>query len=112
MCNKWGLCITVFNENHRNCLLHTFSPSFPLRLLYILDFRKSELKLVSFHRPYPSLETLDTALQEVDNIPAYLPNCLQLKDIVTKAKKWLHEAESLQVKCTLAEAQNDFESLT
>ncbi|XP_029007426.1 lysine (K)-specific demethylase 5Ba [Betta splendens] len=48
-------------------------------------------------RPYQNLETLDAALQEVENIPAYLPNCLQLKDIVTKAKKWLHEAESLQI---------------
>uniref|UniRef100_A0A3Q1JVE1 [histone H3]-trimethyl-L-lysine(4) demethylase n=1 Tax=Anabas testudineus TaxID=64144 RepID=A0A3Q1JVE1_ANATE len=48
-------------------------------------------------RPYHSLETLDTALQEVENIPAYLPNCLQLKDVVVKAKKWLHEAEALQL---------------
>uniref|UniRef100_A0A3B4THE0 [histone H3]-trimethyl-L-lysine(4) demethylase n=1 Tax=Seriola dumerili TaxID=41447 RepID=A0A3B4THE0_SERDU len=48
-------------------------------------------------RPYHSLETLDAALQEVENIPAYLPNCLQLKDVVTKAKKWLHEAEALQL---------------
>uniref|UniRef100_A0A3B4WMY6 [histone H3]-trimethyl-L-lysine(4) demethylase n=1 Tax=Seriola lalandi dorsalis TaxID=1841481 RepID=A0A3B4WMY6_SERLL len=48
-------------------------------------------------RPYHSLETLDAALQEVENIPAYLPNCLQLKDFVTKAKKWLHEAEALQL---------------
>lgn len=53
---------------------------------------------MSLHRPYRSLETLDAALQEVENIPAYLPNCLQLKDAVTKAKKWLHEAEALQVK--------------
>lgn len=49
-------------------------------------------------RPYHSINTLDDALQEVENIPAYLPNCLQLKDIVAKAKKWLHEAEMLQVK--------------
>ncbi|KAG7495169.1 lysine-specific demethylase 5B-B-like [Solea senegalensis] len=48
-------------------------------------------------RPYHGLETLDAALQEVENIPAYLPNCLQLKDVVTKAKKWLHEAEALQL---------------
>ena len=53
---------------------------------------------MSLHRPCHSLETLEAALQEVDNIPAYLPNCLQLKDVVTKAKKWLHEAEALQVK--------------
>ncbi|XP_017271262.1 lysine (K)-specific demethylase 5Ba [Kryptolebias marmoratus] len=48
-------------------------------------------------RPYHSIDTLDAALQEVENIPAYLPNCLQLKDVVTKAKKWLHEAEMLQL---------------
>ncbi|XP_028261559.1 lysine (K)-specific demethylase 5Ba [Parambassis ranga] len=48
-------------------------------------------------RPYHSIETLDAALQEVENIPAYLPNCLQLKDVVTKAKKWLNEAETLQL---------------
>uniref|UniRef100_A0A8C6L6W4 [histone H3]-trimethyl-L-lysine(4) demethylase n=1 Tax=Nothobranchius furzeri TaxID=105023 RepID=A0A8C6L6W4_NOTFU len=48
-------------------------------------------------RPYHSIDALDDALQEVENIPAYLPNCLQLKDVVTKAKKWLHEAEMLQL---------------
>uniref|UniRef100_A0A669DUB5 [histone H3]-trimethyl-L-lysine(4) demethylase n=1 Tax=Oreochromis niloticus TaxID=8128 RepID=A0A669DUB5_ORENI len=48
-------------------------------------------------RPYQGIETLEAALQEVENIPAYLPNCLQLKDVVTKAKKWLHEAETLQL---------------
>ncbi|XP_037346584.2 lysine (K)-specific demethylase 5Ba [Pungitius pungitius] len=48
-------------------------------------------------RPHHHLETLDAALQEVENIPAYLPNCLQLKDVFTKAKKWLHDAEALQL---------------
>ncbi|KAM7422346.1 hypothetical protein PAMA_010418 [Pampus argenteus] len=48
-------------------------------------------------RPYHGIETLNAALQEVENIPAYLPNCLQLKDVVAKAKKWLHEAEALQL---------------
>ncbi|XP_069012318.1 lysine (K)-specific demethylase 5Ba [Embiotoca jacksoni] len=48
-------------------------------------------------RPFHSIETVDAALREVENIPAYLPNCLQLKDVVTKAKKWLHEAETLQL---------------
>ncbi|KAM9859813.1 lysine (K)-specific demethylase 5Ba isoform 2-T2 [Aulostomus maculatus] len=48
-------------------------------------------------RPYHSVETLDAALQEVENIPAYLPNCLQLKDVVDKAKMWLNEAEALQL---------------
>uniref|UniRef100_A0A3P8UVK6 [histone H3]-trimethyl-L-lysine(4) demethylase n=1 Tax=Cynoglossus semilaevis TaxID=244447 RepID=A0A3P8UVK6_CYNSE len=48
-------------------------------------------------RPYHSLETLDAALNEVENIPAFLPNCLQLKDVVAKAKRWLQEAETLQL---------------
>lgn len=48
-------------------------------------------------RPYHSMETLEAALQEVENIPAYLPNCLQLQDVITKAKNWLNEAEALQV---------------
>ncbi|KAF7654696.1 hypothetical protein LDENG_00066550 [Lucifuga dentata] len=48
-------------------------------------------------RPYHRIETLETALEEVENIPAYLPNCLQLKDVVIKAKKWLHEVETLQL---------------
>lgn len=43
------------------------------------------------------METLEAALQEIENIPAYLPNCLQLQDVITKAKKWIHEAEALQV---------------
>uniref|UniRef100_A0A8C5NF69 [histone H3]-trimethyl-L-lysine(4) demethylase n=1 Tax=Gouania willdenowi TaxID=441366 RepID=A0A8C5NF69_GOUWI len=47
--------------------------------------------------PHHSLETLDGALQEVENIPAYLPNCLQLKDVINEAKKWIHEADSLQL---------------
>lgn len=58
------------------------------------------LNVISLHRPHHSIDTLDAALQEVENIPAYLPNCLQLKDVVTKAKKWLHEAETLQVSST------------
>lgn len=43
------------------------------------------------------METLETALQEIDSIPAYLPNCLQLQDVITRAKDWLNEAEALQV---------------
>ena len=37
------------------------------------------------------------ALQEVASIPAYLPNCLLLKDTVDQAKDWLQEADTLQV---------------
>uniref|UniRef100_A0A674NPU1 [histone H3]-trimethyl-L-lysine(4) demethylase n=1 Tax=Takifugu rubripes TaxID=31033 RepID=A0A674NPU1_TAKRU len=48
-------------------------------------------------RPHNSMETLEAALQEVENIPAYLPNCLQLQDVIDKAKNWLQEAEALQL---------------
>ncbi|XP_072308663.1 lysine (K)-specific demethylase 5Ba isoform X2 [Eucyclogobius newberryi] len=49
------------------------------------------------NRPFQSIEALDTALQEVENIPAFLPNCLELKDTVERAKGWLQEAEALQL---------------
>uniref|UniRef100_A0A8C9THB4 [histone H3]-trimethyl-L-lysine(4) demethylase n=1 Tax=Scleropages formosus TaxID=113540 RepID=A0A8C9THB4_SCLFO len=48
-------------------------------------------------RPHHCLEMLEAAVQEVENIPAYLPNCLQLKDAVSRAKEWLQDAENLQV---------------
>uniref|UniRef100_A0AAY4EY34 [histone H3]-trimethyl-L-lysine(4) demethylase n=1 Tax=Denticeps clupeoides TaxID=299321 RepID=A0AAY4EY34_9TELE len=47
-------------------------------------------------RPRPSLETLELAVQEVENIPAYLSNYLLLKDSVSGAKDWLKEAVALQ----------------
>uniref|UniRef100_A0A8C6UUZ9 [histone H3]-trimethyl-L-lysine(4) demethylase n=1 Tax=Neogobius melanostomus TaxID=47308 RepID=A0A8C6UUZ9_9GOBI len=43
------------------------------------------------------IEALDEALQEVDNIPAFLPNCLELKDTVERARSWVQEAEALQL---------------
>ncbi|KAG7280489.1 hypothetical protein CRUP_022018 [Coryphaenoides rupestris] len=58
--------------------------------------RLQELLTVS-EQPFHSMETLEEALQEVENIPAYLPNCMQLKDFVLKAKDWLQEVEALQV---------------
>ncbi|KTG33293.1 hypothetical protein cypCar_00011405 [Cyprinus carpio] len=47
-------------------------------------------------RPLYSIETLETAIQEVDSIPAYLPSCLQLKDCVSRAREWIMEADGLQ----------------
>uniref|UniRef100_A0A8C6US54 [histone H3]-trimethyl-L-lysine(4) demethylase n=1 Tax=Neogobius melanostomus TaxID=47308 RepID=A0A8C6US54_9GOBI len=49
------------------------------------------------NRPFQSIEALDEALQEVDNIPAFLPNCLELKDTVERARSWVQEAEALQL---------------
>jgi hypothetical protein len=48
-------------------------------------------------RPCHCVETLEAALQEVASIPAYLPNCLLLKDTVDQAKEWLQETDTLQV---------------
>uniref|UniRef100_A0A4W5KM71 [histone H3]-trimethyl-L-lysine(4) demethylase n=1 Tax=Hucho hucho TaxID=62062 RepID=A0A4W5KM71_9TELE len=48
-------------------------------------------------RPCYCVETLEAALQEVNSIPAYLPNCLLLKDTVDQAKDWLQEADTLQL---------------
>ncbi|XP_061114358.1 lysine-specific demethylase 5B-B-like isoform X2 [Conger conger] len=48
-------------------------------------------------RPPHCVETLAAAVQEVESIPAYLPNCLLLQDSVTRAREWLQEAEALQL---------------
>uniref|UniRef100_A0A667YKH1 [histone H3]-trimethyl-L-lysine(4) demethylase n=1 Tax=Myripristis murdjan TaxID=586833 RepID=A0A667YKH1_9TELE len=47
-------------------------------------------------RPPHSIETLSAAAEKVSGIPAYLPNCLLLKDTIRKAREWLQEAEDLQ----------------
>lgn len=49
------------------------------------------------HRPPHSIETLSAAAEKASGIPAYLPNCLLLKDTIRKAREWLQEAEELQV---------------
>ncbi|KAG9352857.1 hypothetical protein JZ751_017433 [Albula glossodonta] len=48
-------------------------------------------------RPRHCVETLAAAVQEMEGIPAYLPNCLLLKDSVSRAEEWLQEAEALQL---------------
>uniref|UniRef100_A0A672HS27 [histone H3]-trimethyl-L-lysine(4) demethylase n=1 Tax=Salarias fasciatus TaxID=181472 RepID=A0A672HS27_SALFA len=48
-------------------------------------------------RPPHSIETLSAAAEKVSSIPAYLPNCLLLKETIRKAQEWLQEAEELQV---------------
>ncbi|XP_075331269.1 lysine-specific demethylase 5B-B isoform X3 [Odontesthes bonariensis] len=47
-------------------------------------------------RPPHSIETLSAAAEKTSGIPAYLPNCLLLKDTIRKAREWLQEAEELQ----------------
>uniref|UniRef100_A0A8C9TUJ6 [histone H3]-trimethyl-L-lysine(4) demethylase n=1 Tax=Scleropages formosus TaxID=113540 RepID=A0A8C9TUJ6_SCLFO len=62
--------------------------------------RLQELLTVSEHwedQVHNLIRMLEAAVQEVENIPAYLPNCLQLKDAVSRAKEWLQDAENLQL---------------
>ncbi|XP_042317614.1 lysine-specific demethylase 5B isoform X1 [Sceloporus undulatus] len=47
-------------------------------------------------RPRQTLNSLDAAVKEIEEIPAYLPNGVALKDAVKKAKDWLQEVEGLQ----------------
>uniref|UniRef100_A0A3Q3JX86 [histone H3]-trimethyl-L-lysine(4) demethylase n=1 Tax=Monopterus albus TaxID=43700 RepID=A0A3Q3JX86_MONAL len=47
-------------------------------------------------RPPHSIETLSAVAEKASGIPAYLPNCLLLKDTIRKAHEWLQEAEELQ----------------
>uniref|UniRef100_A0A7N8X3L9 [histone H3]-trimethyl-L-lysine(4) demethylase n=1 Tax=Mastacembelus armatus TaxID=205130 RepID=A0A7N8X3L9_9TELE len=43
-------------------------------------------------RPPHSIETLNAVAEKASGIPAYLPNCLLLKDTIRKAREWLQEA--------------------
>uniref|UniRef100_A0A673XQF6 [histone H3]-trimethyl-L-lysine(4) demethylase n=1 Tax=Salmo trutta TaxID=8032 RepID=A0A673XQF6_SALTR len=47
-------------------------------------------------RPPLSIEALSETAEKVAGIPAYLPNCLMLKDSISRAREWLQEAEALQ----------------
>ncbi|XP_004756376.1 lysine-specific demethylase 5B isoform X3 [Mustela putorius furo] len=57
------------------------------------DKAKSLLKA----RPRHSLNSLATAVKEIEEIPAYLPNGAALKDSVQRARDWLQDVEALQV---------------
>uniref|UniRef100_A0A8C7VA81 [histone H3]-trimethyl-L-lysine(4) demethylase n=1 Tax=Oncorhynchus mykiss TaxID=8022 RepID=A0A8C7VA81_ONCMY len=58
--------------------------------------RLQELLTMSEHWEERAL-SLHLEMKEVASIPAYLPNCLLLKDTVDQAKDWLQEADTLQV---------------
>lgn len=57
-------------------------------------------------RPPHSIETLSAAAEKASVIPAYLPNCLLLKDTIRKAREWLQEAEELQARGCVLTADN------
>ncbi|XP_065554210.1 lysine-specific demethylase 5B isoform X2 [Lathamus discolor] len=48
-------------------------------------------------RPRQTLSSLVAAVKEIEEIPAYLPSGVALKDAVQKAQDWLQEVEALQV---------------
>lgn len=56
------------------------------------DKAKSLLKA----RPRNSLSSLTTAVKEIEEIPAYLPNGAVLKDSVQRARDWLRDVDALQ----------------
>ncbi|MFT7814079.1 lysine-specific demethylase 5B isoform X2, partial [Arapaima gigas] len=66
-------------------------------LLTVSEHWEDQARSLVRARPHHCLETLEAAVQEVENIPAYLPNCLLLKDLVSRAKEWLQDAENLQL---------------
>uniref|UniRef100_A0A8D0GTH0 [histone H3]-trimethyl-L-lysine(4) demethylase n=1 Tax=Sphenodon punctatus TaxID=8508 RepID=A0A8D0GTH0_SPHPU len=47
-------------------------------------------------RPRQSLSSLAAAVKEIEEIPAYLPNGIALKDAAKRAKDWIQEVEGLQ----------------
>ncbi|XP_041083440.1 lysine-specific demethylase 5B-like isoform X2 [Polyodon spathula] len=65
-------------------------------LLTVSEHWEDKAKSLIKARPHHTLETLAAAVQEVDGIPAYLPNCVVLKDSVKRAREWLLEVEALQ----------------
>uniref|UniRef100_A0A671UZ86 [histone H3]-trimethyl-L-lysine(4) demethylase n=1 Tax=Sparus aurata TaxID=8175 RepID=A0A671UZ86_SPAAU len=58
-------------------------------------------------RPPHSIETLSAAAEKASGIPAYLPNCLLLKDTIRKAREWLQEASGgkLMINKTVSSSQ-------
>ncbi|KAG8451341.1 hypothetical protein GDO86_003521 [Hymenochirus boettgeri] len=47
-------------------------------------------------RPRQPLDSLISALREIEKIPAYLPSMETLRDAVQRAQEWLQEVETLQ----------------
>ncbi|MGH0191504.1 UNVERIFIED_CONTAM: hypothetical protein FKN15_064705 [Acipenser sinensis] len=66
-------------------------------LLTVSEHWEDKAKSLIKARPHHTLVTLAAAVQEVDSIPAHLPNCVLLKDSVQRAEEWLLEVEALQV---------------
>ncbi|XP_014352085.1 lysine (K)-specific demethylase 5Ba [Latimeria chalumnae] len=65
-------------------------------LLTISEHWEDKARSLIKARPRHSLAILTAAVKEIEDIPAYLPSGLALKDAVQRAKDWLQEVEALQ----------------
>ncbi|XP_031423782.1 lysine (K)-specific demethylase 5Ba isoform X2 [Clupea harengus] len=66
-------------------------------LLTVCEHQEERAQLLLKARPRHSLASLESAVLEAESVPAFLPNCLQLTDAISKAKEWLQEADALQL---------------
>uniref|UniRef100_A0A4W5NKB9 [histone H3]-trimethyl-L-lysine(4) demethylase n=1 Tax=Hucho hucho TaxID=62062 RepID=A0A4W5NKB9_9TELE len=62
-------------------------------LLTVSEHWEEKTSILLKARPPPSIEVLSEAAEKVVGIPAYLPNCMMLKDSISRAREWLQEAE-------------------
>uniref|UniRef100_A0A4W5NEW3 [histone H3]-trimethyl-L-lysine(4) demethylase n=1 Tax=Hucho hucho TaxID=62062 RepID=A0A4W5NEW3_9TELE len=65
-------------------------------LLTVSEHWEEKTSILLKARPPPSIEVLSEAAEKVVGIPAYLPNCMMLKDSISRAREWLQEAEAFQ----------------
>ncbi|CAB1336535.1 unnamed protein product [Coregonus sp. 'balchen'] len=65
-------------------------------LLTVSEHWEEKTSIFLKARPPLSIEVLSEAAEKVAGIPAYLPNCMMLKDSISRAREWLQEAEALQ----------------
>ncbi|KAM8815286.1 lysine-specific demethylase 5B isoform 3-T3 [Rhynchonycteris naso] len=66
-------------------------------LLTVSEHWDDKAKSLLRARPRHSLNSLATAVKEMEEIPAYLPSGAALKDSVQRARDWLQDVETLQV---------------
>lgn len=65
-------------------------------LLTVSEHWDDKAKSLLRARPRHSLSSLATAVKEMEEIPAYLPNGTVLKDSVQKARDWVQDVDALQ----------------
>lgn len=65
-------------------------------LLTVSEHWDDKAKSLLRARPRHSLSSLATAVKEMEEIPAYLPNGTVLKDSVQRARDWVQDVDALQ----------------